>query len=886
VSEAEVASTRVSPTWGTSLTDADYATLATSWITRELADAAMLRRVDSYQGGEIVGQEGRDCAGILFSYYPPGEQYPVSYRIRRDNPDFVEGTGGKLKPAAKYLGAKNSRNRLYFGPGITPEQLQDIAVPIVIAEGEKKALALQRLACYEVEPPRFIPIAIAGVWSWHGKSGISDGPNGERLDVKSPIPDLDRVTWNHRTVLILFDTNVHTNDDVKSARAGLARTLTKRGAVVKFVELPKDCGVNGVDDLLAIWGPHRVLELLNNAEPPSKKDEKRTQAQIVTELADEAILFHTPAGEAYAHVAVADHKETWMLRRRGFRQWLVRKFYEAYDKPPAAQALQDAIVLLEAKAQFDSPELPVYVRVAEYGGRIYIDLCDKKWQAVEIGPQGWRLTADPPVRFRHTTGMQALPVPVTGGSITLLRNLINVGDENNWVLCASWLVAACRPRGPYPILILLGEQGSAKSTMERLLRRVIDPSAALVRTPPRHEPDLLIAATNSWILAYDNLSGLPPWLSDSLCRLATGGGYSTRELYTDSEEVFFDAMRPVMLNGIDHLAERADLADRAVILNLPRIEHEERKDEASLYAEFERDLPSILGALLTAVSCGLAQLPHTRLQRKPRMADFALWATAAEAALGFGAGAFMNAYAGNRAEAVAETLESDPVGAAILALLCALAEQKKTEHWEGTCKALKQDLEKLIEEEVKKERTWPNSPRALSSRLRRLTTFLREFGIKVTFHPKGAKGQRLLTITRTVPDLSAATATTATGEYSSLTVEQLHGQRPGGGRGPTVADDLVQNDQPPPAQSAPMSLNGRGNQKRQAEAAKVAVVCGPILEDQPEVDTTADRIDLCSSCGQVDWKWARHLWICPKCGEPARGQESQVQGADLERYDQ
>jgi hypothetical protein len=184
--------------------------------------------------------------------------------------------------------------------------------------------------------------------------------------------------------------------------------------------------------------------------------------------------------------------------------------------------------------------------------------------------------------------------------------------------------------------------------MEKILRRIVDPSVALVRTPPRDERDLLIAVNNSWVIAYDNLSGIPHWLSDSLCRLATGGGFSTRELYTNSEEVFFEATRPVILNGIDQLGERADLADRALVLNLPRIADSDRRDEARLYAEFERSLPKILGAFLTAVSAALGRIGQTTLKRTPRMADFELWATAAERGLGFTDGAFMETYEGNR----------------------------------------------------------------------------------------------------------------------------------------------------------------------------------------------------------------------------------------------
>jgi len=265
-SKADVLPNRIPPSWGQPLTENDYADLAKSWITPEIADEAMLRRVDEGEGREVTGQKGtRDCAGILYSYYWPGEPSPTNYRVRRDNPDVKFDKNGKPKQDRKYLGPPKGANRLYIPPVVTLEQLSDASIPIVIVEGEKKALALWRLALHETSTPRFIPIAIAGVWNWLGKIGKTGGPKGERLDVKGPIADLSRILWIGRIVFIVFDTNVHTNDSVNWARKGISRLLASRGADVKFVNLPEHCGVNGIDDLLAAWGPARVLELFEQA---------------------------------------------------------------------------------------------------------------------------------------------------------------------------------------------------------------------------------------------------------------------------------------------------------------------------------------------------------------------------------------------------------------------------------------------------------------------------------------------------------------------------------------------------------------------------------------------------------------------------------------------
>jgi hypothetical protein len=292
-------------------------------------------------------------------------------------------------------------------------------------------------------------------------------------------------------------------------------------------------------------------------------------------------------------------------------------------------------------------------------------------------------------------------------------------------------------------LVLMGEQGSAKSTTARFVKRLLDPCSAPLRTPPREERDLVIAANNSWVLAYDNVSSISNWLSDAFCRLATGGGYATRELYTNTDEVILDATRPVLLNGIDRLIERPDLADRALTLNLPRIDEAARREESRLNADLNEAFPEIFGALLDALSATLDRFPKTQLARLPRMADFARWATAATRALKFPEDAFANAYTGNRTDAVQEALEADLVAVAITALL----EKREEAVWSGCSKDLLRDLETVIDEATKKQSEWPKSPRGLSGRLRRLTTFLREAGIEIAFNPR-VGNQRPLSITK------------------------------------------------------------------------------------------------------------------------------------------
>jgi hypothetical protein len=468
------------------------------------------------------------------------------------------------------------------------------------------------------------------------------------------------------------------------------------------------------------------------------------QADILVELAQSAEVFHTPDGTGFADLNINGHRETWPIRAKGFRRWLARRFFETTQGAPSSEALQSALNVIEARAHFDAPERIVHIRVGGLGGRLYLDLCDATWRAVEIDVTGWRVIDNAPVRFRRAAGMQPLPMPAQGGSIKALRSFLNVKSDAEFVLVVAWLLACLRNRGPYPVLVLSGEQGSAKSTFLLIVRALIDPNTAPLRALPREDRDLFIAASNGHVMGFDNVSGLMAWISDTLCRLATGGGFAVRQLYTDQDEVLFDAARPVILNGIEEIVTRPDLADRAIFLMLEPIPEERRRSEAELWAAFELERPRILSVLLDAVVEGLKRLPETRLERLPRMADFALWATACETAL-WPADTFWSAYCGNRDDAVESVIDADPIAAAVLAVMTTRTE------WTGTASDLLGALAEVAGERVVKSKTWPDSPRAVAGRLRRAATFLRKVGIEISFVREGRARTRTITITNTLP---------------------------------------------------------------------------------------------------------------------------------------
>jgi hypothetical protein len=465
------------------------------------------------------------------------------------------------------------------------------------------------------------------------------------------------------------------------------------------------------------------------------KAEKVSQANQILQLADDIELFHTSDRTAFACVEVGEHKENHPVNSKSFRDYLAYQFYQEDGKSPSSQALQDAINSLSGKAKFEGKTQDVHIRLASFNGKIYLDLCNDDWQIIEIDADGYQIieASGAPVRFRRTKAMQALPTPTTNGDIGKLRDFLNV-DDKNLTLILAWLINCFRPDYPFPILLISGEQGSAKSTASKVLRELVDPSIAPFRSSPRDERDLIIAATNAWICAFDNLSFVPNSLSDGFCRISTGGSLATRTLYSDDEETIFTAKRPIILNGICDVASRSDLLDRALLIKLEAIPKDRRKTERGFWADFEKDKNSIFSGLIQAVSFALKNIENTSLAELPRMADFALWATAAEQALGLEENAFMAAYTQNREDAHAIVLEDSPVFEAIQKIC------EKQGIFNGTIKEFLELIDSFADDKTRASKHYPKNARGLRSQLERINPNLRQLDINITFPKRTRTG--------------------------------------------------------------------------------------------------------------------------------------------------
>ena len=518
----------------------------------------------------------------------------------------------------------------------------------------------------------------------------------------------------------------------------------------------KEHGWDAADALEEGWNNQQTQTFLDTAvTPTTKKDKKKEkekaqnddeekggripQRDLLLSLLDAIELWHDEDRKAFASIPINNHWENWAVRSKGFKIWLSGRYYDEYNGAIGSQALEDGLKVMEAKAIHHGLQYETFMRVGGCTDKIYLDLCDDQWRAVEVTANGWDLIERPPVKFLRSGSMAPLPIPEAGEPIERLRDFINVETEDDFQLLVAWLVGALRPSGPYPLLLINGQQGSSKSTVSRFLRELIDPNRSPIRSQPRDERDLMVSAVNNRVLVYDNVSGVAPWLSDALCRLATGGGYATRELHSDQSEIVLDAQRPMILNGIPDLASRPDLGDRAITIELPTIPENQRRSMRDVQRTFDETRPGVIGALLDAASAALRNINTIQLDKAPRMADFAEWITAAEPGLGWEELSFVQVFKDNRDSAIRSSVEDDTI---IQGILDILSEQTM---FKGSSTALLEKLNSRASDSTRRGHGWPKTPSGMGNALSRRVPQLRVIGISAE---RGHSGGRTWQIER------------------------------------------------------------------------------------------------------------------------------------------
>ena len=462
-------------------------------------------------------------------------------------------------------------------------------------------------------------------------------------------------------------------------------------------------------------------------------------------LAGGARCFRAMDGRFHARVPVDNRHEIYGLLSSEFHDWLSESYRSERGELPPGGAVGRVLSSLKARARLGREGPAVNVRVGRPGEpgksceEYYIDLGDAGGQAVKISALEWSVVDRPPVHFWRPDGLLPLPVPERDASIERLRTFVNL-SEPDFRLLVGWMAAALVPEGPYPILAIHGEQGSAKSTLARIVRLLVDPQVSPVLAQPRSTRDLMVTAFGGWLLVFDNISAVPDWFSDGLCRLATGGGFAGRALFSNVERSVIHAQRPVILNGIDEFVRRDDLADRCVFLHLPPICPTGRRAEVEFWRSFRAEYPAILGGILDPIVGGLRELPTLELAALPRMADFARFGEAIGRGLGWPREAFLSVYAENRQAAGVLALEDSPIARHLLLR----ASMRGWRGWTLPAAKMLQHLTADKPRQMTASARWPKSPRELTNELRRIAPILRTRGINVKF--TRTRDSRLITI--------------------------------------------------------------------------------------------------------------------------------------------
>jgi hypothetical protein len=599
-----------------------------------------------------------------------------------------------------------------------------------LRKGHKCHVELRGESSIIVLPPSIHPNGTQYVWEVPPEEGIADLPaflkDGvqQRRSTAELFRGVEAGTRNPAALRIAGQLagQGHTRDDI------LNRMLTWNA--LNKPPLDDDEILQVVDYVIAREEEkNEKLALAGDVARPS------TALQLVGLAEQYCLEFMTdPMGEAFVRYPVDSHVEVWPVEHSNFQQWMASQYYIVYGSPPNRSSLVDATLIIQEFCR-RGPVRELGNRVLRDGEYIWYDLGEQNRGAVRIRANLWEIIEEPDVIFRRFSHQQQQDRPLPGGAVREILQYLNIPEKDKSrveLLTLVYLVSSFIPDIPHPILLLVGPQGSAKSNFFRLLRSVVDPSIVGVLSFPRDSQEIVQQLSHHWMAMYDNVTVIPDWLSDMLCRACTGEGMSKRKLYTDDEDILYSYRRVVGINGVVSPIERPDLLDRCIVVNLEHIRPagpHARRTEDEIWGGFNERRPYILGACLDTVAHALDLYETIELEELPRMADFARWGAAIAVALGYTLEDFLQAYAENNSELTQMALEGYPFAQAVLGIV------ERYASWEGTSDELLNEAE-LVAAALgisTQGRQWPKTGQWVIRKLRESQTNLLDIGVEVAF---------------------------------------------------------------------------------------------------------------------------------------------------------
>lgn len=493
-----------------------------------------------------------------------------------------------------------------------------------------------------------------------------------------------------------------------------------------------------------------IEEYLSDDIEKDSKD-KKTPSEILLELIERENIeiFLDDSNEPYVAVFINGHREIHPISSNDFSLWLQMLYYTKLKKTIRNDNLSQAINILNFKARVNGGKRKkLNNRVARLENDFWYDMTDENYSAIKISIDGWSLEKIPPILFCRYRHQVPQVLPQHGGDIDKIFEYVNLVKFKKLFIC--WLVSCFVPNIPHPMTILYGEKGAAKSTACELLKRLIDPSATDTLSLSRDEQSLIVNLQSHYYLPFDNVSAISRDTSDILCRAITGGAVQRRKLYTDADSHILKFKRCMTINGISNVANRSDLLDRSILLELERVSEDRRREQQEIYARFEQDRPYILGSILDVLSKAMAIYPTVKLNELPRMADFCRWGYAIGEAIGGYGDEFLNEYRDNQLLQNKELVDADIVAFLIFEFM------KKKDKWCG----LVSELLKAIGGEAPKHginsngNNIPQYPNQLSRRIKDIKSNLEGVGISYTFDRRKSDGTYITLYNKNLSPLS------------------------------------------------------------------------------------------------------------------------------------